>query len=241
MAILRYRPIVDSYDDGDYMVSKDDSTMTKYFDNREDAEVYYHYLIQIETQERIADNQEKAVKQNEQIIKNQNRIIDDFPRYPRIQIVKQEMDPEYEEWLRFQKATNPKFKKWKADEERKVKEKERKEAEKKRKEQEAIENKRKELLTTAKALDEGTISKNIPWNAIAEIIDKELYVFTNQEVILKIAENIMLGWESKLLRDYGDVPGIYRRIINNPYFSYLSFKYLQKIVKANLNDKEFLL
>lgn len=106
----------------EWKVTKEDGySMRRIFDNRDDAEVYRHYLEQIETQERIASNQEKVVNQNQQIIDNQNRLIrnqEQRPSRPPLpQVTRQVLDPEYKEWLQFQKETNPEYKKWKKEKE----------------------------------------------------------------------------------------------------------------------------
>ena len=86
------------------------------FDTYSEAKVYQDYLQSIE-------DREKALAQNEEIIANQKRLIEAQERqdshHKPPQFSRQILDPEYREWLRYKKETDPNFKKWKAEEERK--------------------------------------------------------------------------------------------------------------------------
>lgn len=86
------------------------------FDTYSEAKVYQDYLQSIE-------DREKALAQNEEIIANQKRLIEaqerQDSRHKPPQFSRQILDPEYREWLRYKKETDPNFKKWKAEEERK--------------------------------------------------------------------------------------------------------------------------
>lgn len=111
----------DAHDNPYWVVERSDgkSEGRKEFRTYEEAEIYKNYLQSIE-------NEEKALFQNQQIIENQNKIIEHNRRgqtIPRIQQVRQVLDPEYEEWLRYKKATDPAYQKWKAEEELKKKQK----------------------------------------------------------------------------------------------------------------------
>ena len=118
------------------IVSKDDGTKARRFTNSEEADAYYEYLKREEVQDSIAMNQAAAVAQNKEIIANQQRLIEaqengrhisNRPPFP--QPIKQILDPEYREWLRFQKETNPEYLKWKKEkEEEKAREEARAEA-----------------------------------------------------------------------------------------------------------------
>ena len=97
----------DGDDDGYfYIVESDKGTDRKQFRNEEEARSYYRYLQQL-------DDQHRVVEQNDQIIACQRK------GYNRPQKVVQELDPEYAEWLRFKKATDLAFLKWKEEEEKK--------------------------------------------------------------------------------------------------------------------------
>lgn len=105
----------DAHDNLIWVVERSDGEGRKEFRSHDEAESYKNYLQSLE-------NQEKALSQNQQIIDNQNKIIEQnriSQQTPRIQRVKQVLDPEYEEWLRYKKATDPDYQKWKAEEERK--------------------------------------------------------------------------------------------------------------------------
>ena len=86
------------------------------FDTYTEAKAYQDYLQSIE-------DREKALAQNDEIIANQKRLIElqgrqnSRPMSP--QYTRPNYDPEYQEWLRFKKDTDPAFRRWKAEEERK--------------------------------------------------------------------------------------------------------------------------
>ena len=86
------------------------------FDTYTEAKAYQDYLQSIE-------DREKALAQNDEIIANQKRLIElqgrqnSRPMPP--QYTRPNYDPEYQEWLRYKKDTDPAFRRWKAEEERK--------------------------------------------------------------------------------------------------------------------------
>lgn len=107
-----------------YEVSKDDWSKRQRFTDRDEAEAYYEYLKREEVQDSIARNQAEAVSQNKEIIANQKRLIEAQERNSQIpnrppfpQATRQILDPEYKEWLQFQKETNPEYLKWKKEKE----------------------------------------------------------------------------------------------------------------------------
>lgn len=94
-----------------WRVQRDNGSNYRIFDSFEEAQIYYDYL-------QTLDNQEKALSQNQKIIENQNRILEQnkgLRTAPRIQQVRQVLDPEYEEWLRYKKETDPAYQKWKKE------------------------------------------------------------------------------------------------------------------------------
>lgn len=144
---------INAYEDANdnliWVVERSDGEGRKEFRSHDEAESYKNYLQSLE-------NQEKALSQNQQIIDNQNKIIEQnriSQQTPRIQRVKQVLDPEYEEWLRYKKATDPEYQRWKAEEERK---KQTKIEEEKKK---AIEREREEN----KRYCEYQIKQNLPY------------------------------------------------------------------------------
>lgn len=84
------------------------------FDTFSEAKVYQDYLQSIE-------DREKTLAQNEEIIANQKRLIEEQKRQNSRpgapQFSRQILDPEYREWLQFQKETNPEYKRWKKEKE----------------------------------------------------------------------------------------------------------------------------
>lgn len=115
--ILAYE---DAHDRIYYVVVRSDgkSEGRKEFYSYAEAEAYQNYLQSIEDRER-------ALAQNQQIIANQERLIRSQEQQRiRPNVTRQVLDPQYEEWLRFKKATDPAFIAWKAEEEKKKKAKE---------------------------------------------------------------------------------------------------------------------
>lgn len=113
----------------EYVVQRDDGSCYERFNDYSEARNYYNYLQQL-------DDQKRSVEQNDEIIANQKRLLEmqaqnnrmpQRPLFP--QPTRQILDPAYQEWLRFMKDTDPKFKEWKrkqeAEEARKREEKER--------------------------------------------------------------------------------------------------------------------
>lgn len=97
---------------GDYIIYSDEGRALRRFpDNefgRSQAEAYYHEIQHL-------DNQQKIIAQNQAIIDANKRPSYSFPP-PRS---RQELDPEYREWLQFKKETDPKFRMWKIQKEQK--------------------------------------------------------------------------------------------------------------------------
>lgn len=132
-------------------VSKDDGTKRRRFTDKDEAEEYYEYLKREEVQDSIAKNQAEAVAQNKEIIANQERLIKSQERNRPSHhqtFTRQILDPEYREWIRFQKETNPKYKQWKKEQEEELARQEatRKEEERKRREREIEEQQKKERI-----------------------------------------------------------------------------------------------
>ena len=85
----------------------------KRFSSYEEAELYMNCLKSIE-------DREQGLVQQQQIIDNQQKLIElQQNQQRRPQVTRQVLDPQYEEWLRFKKATDPAFVRWKAEEDKK--------------------------------------------------------------------------------------------------------------------------
>lgn len=102
----------DSIPWGDYVIySNEGKTLKRFSDNdfgHSQAEAYYREVHHLE-------NQEKIIAQNQAIIDANKRPSFPFPP-PRS---RQELDPEYQEWLQYKKETDPKFQIWKIQKEQK--------------------------------------------------------------------------------------------------------------------------
>lgn len=110
----------DVYED-DYIVEKDDGSCYKRFTTYKEAELYQAYLQQQENQEKLVFEQKRTADETAALRKateEKNRIERErafrppFPPPPR-----QVIDPEYQEWLQFKKATDPEYLKWKIEKE----------------------------------------------------------------------------------------------------------------------------
>lgn len=170
----------DVYED-DYIVEKDNGTCYKVFTNYEEAKLYQDYLQQQENQERLVFEQKRTADETaalRQAVEEQNRLNKQrppFPPFPHIPPV----DPEYIEWKR-EKAR-------KAAEQRAIWEKQR------------LENERKEnarLYDVALQIECGRMSYN---NNVAQILQKNIYTFSNTDVILMLAENVRYNFEFTIM------------------------------------------
>ncbi len=108
------------YED-DNIVEKDDGSCYKTFTTYEEAKLYQDYLQQQDNQEKLVFEQKRTADETAALRKateERNRIgrerafLPPFPPPPR-----QVIDPEYQEWLQFKKATDPEFAKWKREKE----------------------------------------------------------------------------------------------------------------------------
>lgn len=112
-------------------IFRDDHSCRKRFKLREEedlAEAYYNHLQSLDNQlktyheqKRAADEQKRAADELEALRKateEKNRIERERPfRPPFPPPPRQVLDPEYQEWLEFKKATDPEFAKWKREKE----------------------------------------------------------------------------------------------------------------------------
>lgn len=112
-------------------IFRDDRSCRKRFKWREEedlAEAYYNHLQSLDNQlktyheqKRAADEQKRAADELEALRKateEKNRIERERPfRPPFPPPPRQVLDPEYQEWLQFKKATDPEFAKWKREKE----------------------------------------------------------------------------------------------------------------------------
>lgn len=129
--MARFDLIDMDYDPDEYVVQRDDGTCYKRFKDYSEARHYYNYLQQL-------DDQKRTVAQNDEIIANQKRLLEMHSYNTRIpsrpQVIRQVLDPEYQEWLQFKKETDPAFIALKAAEDRKKQAREREAFERKQKE-----------------------------------------------------------------------------------------------------------
>ena len=226
----------------EYVVKRDDGSCYKCFRDYSEARAYYNYLQQL-------DDQQRSVQQNDEIIANQRRLIEIQERKSRIpphrpsvpQVTKQVLDPEYEEWLRFKKATDPAFIAWKAEEERKKNEK--LELEHKKQLEIEKENKRKEIEDLV-----NEISKYEIWEDNLETLTSKFNEFlTHAKFIFKSSPNkiIYIGsyiiFNNNLLDDFYYAPA---KLIREDYASKLhvycseaeSLKIKRKQLNINVAD-----
>lgn len=156
------------------------------FDTYSEAKAYQDYLQSIE-------DREKALAQNEEIIANQKRLIEAQERRDSRHIMpqfsRQILDPEYKEWLQYQKENNPNYKKWKAEEERKRIQKEIERKEKERQYQREKEQKYFEDCLQYYRKIKGILSKSI------SIFDKVSNIYTTLSN-LKFKESRILKYET---------------------------------------------
>ncbi|MCQ2343133.1 MAG: hypothetical protein MJZ75_06585 [Paludibacteraceae bacterium] len=105
------------------IVSKNDGSKKRVFTDPHEAHAYYEDIRTEELQDEAARAQITAVEQNKQILKNQQKLIENqqkgtqMPRFNAPQITHQVLDPQYKEWLQFQQETDPAYLKWKAKKE----------------------------------------------------------------------------------------------------------------------------
>ena len=107
----------DAHDNSVWVVQRSDGSYEgrKEFYSHEEAEVYKNYLQSIEDRERSLELQQQIINNQQKLISSQEQ------RLGRPQVTRQVLDPQYEEWLRYKKATDPGFLAWKAEEEKKAK------------------------------------------------------------------------------------------------------------------------
>lgn len=162
------------------------------FDTYSEAKVYQDYLQSIE-------DREKSIAQNEEIIANQKRLIEEQKRQNSRpgtpQFTRQILDPEYREWLQYQKETDPNFKRWKAEEERKRIQRENERKEKERQYQKEKEQKYFEDCLQYFRKIKGDLSKSI------SIFDKVSNIYITL-LNLKFKESRTLEYEDSLYGGY---------------------------------------
>lgn len=193
------------------------------------AEAYYNHLQSLDNQlktlyeqKRTADEQKRAADETaalKKAIEEQNRLNKErppFPPFPHTPPV----DPEYLEWKR-EKAR-------KAAEQRAMQEKQR------------VENERKEnarLYGIAVQIECGRMSYN---NDVAQILHKNIYTFTNKDVILMLAENVRYNFEfTIMIKNYGKIKGVYEKLLVNKNLSSCPYE-IKELALANKGNTPFL-
>lgn len=210
------------YED-DYIVEKDDGSCYKTFTTYEEAKLYQDYLQQQENQERLVFEQKRTADETAALrkaIEEQNRLNNQrppFPPFPRTPPI----DPEYLEWKR-EKAR-------KAAEQRAMQEKLR------------LENERKEnarLHDIALQIECGRMSYN---NDVAQILRRNIYTFTNTDVILMLAENVRYNFEfTIMIKIYGKIKGVYEKLLVNKNLSSCPYE-IKELALANKGNTTFLI
>ena len=210
------------YED-DYIVEKDDGSCYKTFTTYEEAKLYQDYLQQQENQERLVFEQKRTADETAALrkaIEEQNRLNNQrppFPPFPRTPPI----DPEYLEWKR-EKAR-------KAAEQRAMQEKLR------------LENERKEnarLHDIALQIECGRMSYN---NDVAQILRRNIYTFTNTDVILMLAENVRYNFEfTIMIKNYGKIKGVYEKLLVNKNLSSCPYE-IKELALANKGNTTFLI
>lgn len=210
------------YED-DYIVEKDDGSCYKTFTTYEEAKLYQDYLQQQENQERLVFEQKRTADETAALrkaIEEQNRLNNQrppFPPFPRTPPI----DPEYLEWKR-EKAR-------KATEQRAMQEKLR------------LENERKEnarLHDIALQIECGRMSYN---NDVAQILRRNIYTFTNTDVILMLAENVRYNFEfTIMIKNYGKIKGVYEKLLVNKNLSSCPYE-IKELALANKGNTTFLI
>lgn len=204
----------DSIPWGDYVIySNEGKTLKRFPDNdfgHSQAEAYYREVQHLE-------NQEKIIAQNQAIIDANKRPSFPFPP-PRS---RQELDPEYQEWLQYKKETDPKFQIWKIQKEQKEFEAKLRQAElereerlkrekeveerialEKKHEQESIRRKRAEERKRAQAIEAERRREDAIIDKIKECTSKSMF-----KAVLPLCN-------TNRLRDEW-----YKRAVNNRYLS----------------------
>ena len=208
--------------ESDYIVEKNDGSCRKVFTTYEEANLYKDYLQQQENQERLVFEQKRTADETAALrkaVEEQNRLNKQrspFPPFPHTPPV----DPEYLEWKR-EKARI-------AAEQRAMQEKQR------------LENERKEnarLYDIALQIECGRMSYN---NDVAQILKKNIYTFTNTDVILMLAENVRYNFEfSIMIKNYGKIKGVYEKLLVNPNLSSCPYE-IKELALANKGKFSFL-
>lgn len=210
------------YED-DYIVQKNDGSCYKVFTTYEEAKLYQDYLQQQENQERLVFEQKrtadetaalrKAVEEQNRLNKQRPPFSPPFPHTPPV-------DPEYLEWKR-ERAR-------KAAEQQAMLEKLR------------LENERKEnarLYDIALQIECCRMSYN---NDVAQILQKNIYTFTNIDVILMLAENVRYNFEfTIMIKNYGKIKGVYEKLLANKNLSSCPYE-IKELALANKGNTPFL-
>lgn len=208
----------------------------KYREEEDEAEAYFNYLQSLDNQEISIKNQEEIAAQ----LKRQNDLTEQ-------QLKKQELSKNQDCHRPVMPPIDPEYWEWKKEKSeqraRERAEKEKKEAEEERKRKEYEEQQRLKRIELAQAIENGTISVSpVHEYDLNKIIEDNQFVFTNKKVILAIAETISRRSSFAIMLDkYSTVQGIYHSLINNPSFpEALDYDTVERIITANLNDKEFI-
>ena len=206
-------------------IMRDDGTNRrefKYPEELEEASSYYNYLQSLDNQETSIRNQGEIAKQ----LKRNNDILENSfkQNYGRrtSSITNPQESSEYSEFLAWKNNKNIRPRRVYGS--RRVLE----------------EREKERLLDLANKINQGVIQVDSDTYSIPIIVTEDLFVFTNNEVILRIAR--MKGSDDfyyHLLLKYGDLPGIYQEVLNNSFFlSIASARTLLQLIKCSNNNED---
>lgn len=218
-----------------YSVQRDDGSMYKQFDNYDEAEAYKNYLQEI-------DDRDIFKKQNQTIIDNQERILksqDNQHRWPQgPQYTRQILDPEYKEWIQFQKETSPEYKKWKKEKEaeaERIRKQQEEEVERQRKSLEFQERKRKEQEIERKKRQEEEIKKNqrIIEPLVSSLLQRKKLSWEQRCQIAKYTNNKSAIKKLK----YDNSINVLDALLTNPYLDSATIQHIHNRKKDKIASK----
>lgn len=229
------------YEPDEYVVQRDDGSCYKRFNNFSEAQSYYNYLQQL-------DDQKRTVAQNDEILANQRRLLDAQERNSRIlqrtpvssipPASRQILDPEYKEWIQFQKETSPEYKKWKREKEaeaERIRKLQEEEAERQRINIEIQERKRKEQEIKRKQKQEEELKENqrIIEPLVSSLLQRKKLSWEQRCQIAKYTNNKLA---IKRLT-YDNSINVLDALLTNPYIDSATIQHIHKRKKDKIDSK----
>lgn len=225
----------------------------KYHEEEAEIDAYFNHLqfldnqeVSIQKQNQIAEQLKRQNDLSEQQLKAQNHL--NHQTFPRpIPLPTQKLDPEYEEWLRYKKATDPEFKKWKAEEARKKAEQQaeirrqqavKEEAERKRREEERkIIEEEMRRYEEKKEKEEKERKEKI----LSEIKPFESQIINGEDVSLDVKSKVARYTINQAVIDIlkeTDIERILRKLRENEFLNFDDEAYIKKKQSAIRKAKE---